>query len=117
MPSDNKAKRAAQQLALVNKRRQQVEDGTIPFDKIPHGTNGYTNYKCRCEVCKTAASKREAGVRARRIARAKEHPEIIPHGTANGYHNYGCRCVPCTGAHAAAKQKEKAARKDRLRNR
>ena len=25
-----------------------------PFDDIPHGTGGYSNYLCRCAVCKSA---------------------------------------------------------------
>lgn len=23
----------------------------VPFDQIPHGANGYTNYECRCDDC------------------------------------------------------------------
>ena len=60
-----------------------------------HGTvNGYSNYGCRCDLCKRAGSQSNKLQKSRRIAIPKDGTEWY-HGTHNGYHNWGCRCEPC----------------------
>lgn len=66
-----------------------------------HGTNGYANYGCRCEVCTTAntAAHRAASL----SARSRPTPDHV-HGTNNGYGYHGCRCGACRDAHYAYNQ-------------
>jgi len=60
-----------------------------------HGTfNGYSNYGCRCDLCKLAGRETNKIQKAKRIARPKDGTEWY-HGTVNGYRNWGCRCEPC----------------------
>lgn len=106
MPS-KKEDWARQQRDRVKRRKAQIESGELKYEDIPHGTNGYTNYKCRCEVCKAAASAAAREDRLERQRRAREDPSTVPHGTENGYTNYRCRCGLCTWAHTEAKGSRK----------
>lgn len=66
-----------------------------------HGINGYTNYGCRCEICKDAGTEHQR--RYRQQLRDADVPTNV-HGTINGYQNYGCRCDECRAAAAKAKR-------------
>ncbi len=64
-----------------------------------HGTaSACSNYGCRCELCRTAATAaRRAWVQSlqdRQFAK-------VPHGTASGYRNWGCLCRQCSLVRAA----------------
>ena len=37
-----------------------------PFDEIPHGHGGYSNYLCRCPICKSARAEYQRNRRTRR---------------------------------------------------
>lgn len=75
----------------------------VPGDGDPrHGTNGYTNLGCRCEVCRAANTANNLRTREDRKRRLEQDPSIRPHGVETTYLNYGCRCVPCTDAKRAA---------------
>lgn len=64
-----------------------------PGDKR-HGTNGYTNYGCRCSVCRTAWAE------AQRELRLRRDPSTRPHGIESTYLNCRCRCDECKAEHA-----------------
>lgn len=100
---------AVKQRARRAQRVADIASGKLKFEDIPHGSNGYHNYECRCDVCRKAATETRAVTVARLRERARLHPEIIPHGTWNAYTNYRCRCPVCVAAEA-----ERAAEK-RLR--
>lgn len=98
-----------------------------------HGTtNGYVNYGCRCDRCRSAhyaywqtlpAARARLEERARRMASRPESlasrlrsgmalPEGDPrHGTVNGYNNGRCRCEPCSQAAAERNRRQREARK------
>lgn len=59
----------------------------------------YSNHGCRCQVCKTANTRR---VQKRRHERAYEEVPQDKHGRDSTYVNWGCRCDPCTKAHSDA---------------
>lgn len=72
---------------------------------VPHGHySRYTNYKCRCLLCRAAwtnycrerRQQRERDLATGRITRE--------HGVYTTYANYGCRCAPCR--YAAARQRQ-----------
>ena len=58
---------------------------------MKHGFSGYTNHRCRCDICTEGNRLHHAQLRLV----GREPPE---HGTPNGYNNYSCRCDPCTEA-------------------
>lgn len=62
------SERQALRLAIDERKRALVE---APADGIPHGTTtGYSRpYKCRCDLCKTAAN---GARKIRRMAEPKE---------------------------------------------
>lgn len=64
-----------------------------------HGVtcNGYTNYGCRCDLCRAAWN---AYCKKRRVERSKNIPADI-HGNASTYYNYMCRCADCRAANTA----------------
>lgn len=78
-----------------------------------HGYSGYTNHRCRCEVCREGNRVKRAESRAhwksereRIHAMGFEHVVInITHGV-NGYSNYMCRCLVCIVAHREARPKK-----------
>lgn len=62
---------------------------------LVHGTeNGYSHYKCRCNLCRSANTKAY-------LKWKKSIYGTIPkiHGTTS-YSTYGCRCEICSVAHA-----------------
>lgn len=63
---------------------------------MKHGQNGYTNYGCRCGVCRDAQAAYHRAWKAK--ARGTLAPDDSRHGTPNGYANYSCRCLRCTEA-------------------
>jgi hypothetical protein len=66
---------------------------------IPHGTdNGYSNYGCRCDLCKAARA-------AARKGRQGAVPENAVHGKRSTYQACGCRCDLCRAAERAYNQK------------
>ena len=69
---------------------------------MTHGkASTYTNYGCRCELCKEAirltAKKRRA---SRGATLAGDDPR---HGTLTGYNSWGCRCERCREATRVAR--------------
>lgn len=65
-----------------------------------HGTsNGYTNYGCRCEDCKTAHA---TTTRERKAARPPLAPDDPRHGLRSSYGNHKCRCDLCRAANTAS---------------
>lgn len=44
----------------------------LPADHVPHGRNGFTNYRCRCETCTEANKQRCAEDRQKRRERQAE---------------------------------------------
>lgn len=85
-----------------------------PREGVPlhaHGTNGYTNYGCRCTVCTIANTRQGYRRRQERKAETARYglPEGVTHG-ASAYGNWGCRCAICTAAWAStARRHGKAA--------
>jgi hypothetical protein len=70
-----------------------------PNVPVPHDTvGGYTNHRCRCELCTAAQREYQQRLRARYLERPRED---LAHGTYNAYANYGCRCDACREAHNA----------------
>jgi hypothetical protein len=70
-------------------------------DDHRHGTiNGYSNHKCRCDLCKAAWREYCFAKRQMRFSRGAKNPRTIPHGTTGGYGNWHCRCEDCTAAWA-----------------
>jgi len=69
---------------------------------IDHGYSRYTRYRCRCAVCRAAATayRREH----RRRVRGKVPPEV-PHGSFSTYTNYGCKCPSCRSANAEVQRR------------
>lgn len=93
------AQAAYQRQRVANNRR-------TPFELIPHGSNGYTNYACRCQACRDA----NAAAQRQLVARWRENGPVS-HGVA-GYRS-GCRCDTCKTAksvQAAAYRARKKAR-------
>lgn len=66
-----------------------------------HGASGYTNYGCRCDVCREGNTAYQAGYRQRRRVLA-ELLGPTSHGAA-GYRYDGCRCAVCVAAKRAEK--------------
>ena len=71
-----------------------------------HGVSAYSNYKCRCDVCRSAWKEY---MQKRRAARKDKRVEIdgkmvaahLPdesHGKESTYTNHSCRCEECTEA-------------------
>lgn len=61
--------------------------------EVPHGTiSTYTNYDCRCEPCRTEASRHR---KRQRYLKSHQDPDTLPHGTLTCYTDYGCRCMEC----------------------
>jgi hypothetical protein len=63
-----------------------------------HGLSTYTNWGCRCDVCRAAMA---AYRRDRRRKMGGRVPPEVPHGRFGTYTNYGCRCEACTAANTA----------------
>lgn len=71
----------------------------------PHNASTYTNYRCRCSICKAAHT---ASVKARRTVRAAmiaAGTADVEHGQNSTYLNWSCRCEPCRTAHADARRR------------
>lgn len=60
--------------------------------QLIHGINGYTHFKCRCEVCVLAW--REYIKKYRRSKGIKEKT-VAKHGSPAMYSYHKCRCVLC----------------------
>jgi hypothetical protein len=64
---------------------------------VRHGTiNGYTNLKCRCDLCRRAW----ADYSAEMCSTAVLPPGDPRHGRYTTYTNYACRCDLCREARA-----------------
>ncbi len=66
-----------------------------------HGSNGYTNLGCRCEICRSANSAHNKRRRAQRAELIASDPSLATHGRSNTYLNWGCRCPECRAANTA----------------
>lgn len=64
-----------------------------------HNASAYSNWGCRCEVCRESEAARRRALVARRRTRANIPPEL--HGLYTTYNNWLCRCTPCRAAWAA----------------
>lgn len=78
-----------------------------------HGTlNGYSNIRCRCDLCREAGAIENRKQKTRRLANRVVvdgvliHP-FACHGTETGYRNWGCRCDLCTEAASVASRKRR----------
>ena len=71
-----------------------------------HGMNGYSNYGCRCDTCRTANADFQAAYRDRLAGTPFDE---IPHGTTNGYGNYRCRCDACRAANTETRRRQRRA--------
>ena len=71
-------------------------------ENFTHGSSGYVNYGCGCEVCREGHRIAMAQARARRRARTKENGGIAPVLVHNNstYTNWGCECADCAEDHA-----------------
>lgn len=59
--------------------------------EVYHGTsNGYANFRCRCDLCKQAYSE---------WRKSRLDSYSLKHGTVTAY-KYGCRCESCKEARA-----------------
>jgi hypothetical protein len=63
---------------------------------MKHGTTAYKNSRCRCRVCRAAAT-----AAMREWASRAVDLDAQPHGVLGTYNNYGCRCEPCRAAKSA----------------
>lgn len=63
-----------------------------------HNAATYSNYGCRCDVCRKSESERRARLKAKRITRTAIPPEL--HGRYTTYNNWLCRCELCRQAWA-----------------
>jgi len=72
-----------------------------------HGVNGYTNFRCRCEVCRFAWNLEYK--RKERNRKARGLPDSDPrHGKYTTYRNWCCRCRRCCDAWAKYNRDRKA---------
>lgn len=90
-----------------------MRERALANGSIPHGTaNGYTNYRCRCDICRQAANARNNAA-AKKASMSKARRRGCPpdkHGTTSGYAYYACRCELCRANQAAKWQARKARR-------
>lgn len=79
-------------------------------EQVPqHGTyNGYSNYGCKCELCRAAG----AEWRRQRYVKKARAPRVPQHGTTSEYGNHGCRCDLCRAAKAEASHARYTANKE-----
>lgn len=66
-------KQARREKARAARRTAEAEGGRYVAEGVTHGENGYDNYMCRCDVCRTAhntASNRRARRRRAEVADA-----------------------------------------------
>lgn len=61
--------------ATAEQARRVARAARTPFWLIPHGANGYTNYNCRCPVCRKANRELAASRRRALLRLAEEYPE------------------------------------------
>lgn len=79
-------------------RPSQTLPEKAPEPPVKHGVAGYEYWGCRCSTCQNAHKEKGRTLRSGARERAKENPEIVPHGTSSGYTYWGCRCDKCKGA-------------------
>lgn len=64
------------------------------MNDLDHGNySTYYNKKCRCDLCKAAASAYRKSLKAKGL-----EPGDKRHGSVNGYFGWGCRCDLCSAA-------------------
>lgn len=80
-------------------------------EEIVHDLKGYRR-GCRCSECREANRVFMKAQKADRVARGRENPSLIPHGTS-GYLNWDCRCQKCTWAGSVSNRKVRERRKQR----
>lgn len=75
----------------------------LPEGDPRHGHNGYTNYQCRCILCREGQRLYQQDYRKRR----RNSPEFarVVHGQPDTYCNWSCRCVECIEAWRLSKRK------------
>lgn len=78
---------------------------------MKHGSpSGYIYWKCKCDECRKANTKKSHKFRECQVAAAtlggngRRYVENAPHGTPGGYTNYGCRCDECREAFYAGRE-------------
>lgn len=89
--------------------------GRAPNGSFTHGASGYTNYDCRCDICRKGNTERHklwtwiAGRnRPREQYLAERYPEPPPHGTVTRYgKKWRCRCDECRTAATAARREHR----------
>lgn len=72
-----------------------------------HGTGGYTNHKCRCDVCMKASRDYSRKKRAENPNTPGDHSSDLTfmHGTHYGYNYHKCRCKLCASKRSESKRK------------
>lgn len=70
-------------------------------------------YRCRCDDCRIAHTKRLAEEREIRRLRLLADPSLAPHGRVSTYTNWKCRCKKCSYANSARCQRDYYAKKNR----
>lgn len=85
---------------------------TVTVEGITHGLGGYTNHKCRCDVCRKA---RSSYVRAYRNSPDTDlPPDDTRHGKRSTYIMRGCKCDLCKEAvRQYARGRQEAIRQER----
>jgi hypothetical protein len=74
-----------------------------PKGGFMHGSSGYDNYGCRCDVCRAGNAAKQKRIRESNREERElvdgvwVHP-LATHGTLTGYQYYKCRCRDCTRA-------------------
>lgn len=72
------------------------------YDPGNHGSataSTYSNWGCRCDLCRAAWAAYVAKRKAVRVAEFAAGQISVPHGLASTYGNYNCRCEPCRRAY------------------
>lgn len=57
------------QARRVTQEAWRVRAASLPRDQVPHGLNGYRNYRCLCPVCRAAGSRDNRAYRETRRSR------------------------------------------------
>lgn len=69
-------------------------------DEVEHGLGAYTNWGCRCEICKESLASSMRTSRKWRIEQTRLNGGIAPKEDHNlsTYVNWGCKCDDCLEA-------------------
>jgi len=78
---------------------------TLTVDDPRHGTvSGYTNLKCRCQLCRATNTERKQKLVIETTVQLLENPNDPRHGKASGAQS-GCLCDACRKARSITQKK------------